>query len=126
MNSTTNVGGLSPRSRCYDSGESPNGECNIVVVDTQVHIWAANSPERPWGEGMENRAPLPAPLGQEELLLLMDRAGVDCAILIPPSLDGDRNDLCLAAAQQDPDRFAVADDAQLSAAARGNSPVHEL
>jgi len=72
-----------------------------------VHIWAANTPERPWGEGMENRAHLPVPLGHEDLLLLMDRAGVDCAILIPPSLDGDRNDLCLAAAQQHQDRFAV-------------------
>jgi L-fuconolactonase len=56
---------------------------------------------------MENRAHLPAPLGHEDLLVLMDRAGVDCAILIPPSLDGDRNDLCLAAAQQQPGRFAV-------------------
>jgi predicted TIM-barrel fold metal-dependent hydrolase len=83
------------------------GALAIIVVDTQVHIWAANTPERPWGEGMENRAHLPIPLGQEELLVLMDRAGVDCAILIPPSLDGDRNDLCLAAARQHPDRFAV-------------------
>jgi len=79
----------------------------ILVVDTQVHIWAANTPERPWGEGMENRAHLPVPLGQQELLRLMDQAGVDRAVLIPPSLDGDRNDLCLAAAQQHPDRFAV-------------------
>ncbi len=56
---------------------------------------------------MENRAHLPVPLSHEKLLVLMDRAGVDCAILIPPSLDGDRNDLCLAAAQQHPERFAV-------------------
>ncbi len=56
---------------------------------------------------MENRAHLPVPLGHEELLGRMDQAGVDCAILIPPSLDGDRNDLCLAAARQHPCRFAV-------------------
>jgi L-fuconolactonase len=56
---------------------------------------------------MENRAHLPVPLGHEELLLLMDQAGVDRAVLIPPSLDGDRNDLCLAAAQEYPRRFAV-------------------
>ncbi len=56
---------------------------------------------------MESRAHLPVPLGHKDLLAEMDRAGVDCAILVPPSLDGDRNDLCLAAAQQNPDRFAV-------------------
>src|ERR1700704_2682086 len=56
---------------------------------------------------MESRAHLPVPLGHEELLVLMDRAGVDCAILIPPSLDGERNDLCLAPAQQPPGRFAL-------------------
>ena len=56
---------------------------------------------------MEHRAHRPVPLGHEELLPEMDRAGVDCAILVPPSLDGDRNDLCLAAAAQHPQRFAV-------------------
>ncbi|HXJ01103.1 MAG TPA: amidohydrolase family protein [Micropepsaceae bacterium] len=79
----------------------------IIVVDTQVHIWAANTPERPWGEGMENRAHLPVPLTHPKLLNLMDEAGVDRVILVPPSLDGDRNDLCLAAAAEHPDRFAV-------------------
>lgn len=56
---------------------------------------------------MEKRAHLPVPLGAKELLEEMDRAGVDRAILVPPSLDLDRNDLCLAAAAQHPDRFAV-------------------
>jgi L-fuconolactonase len=72
-----------------------------------VHIWAANTPERPWGKGMENRAHLPVPLTHEKLLTLMEEAGVDRVILVPPSLDGDRNDLCLAAAAKYPDRFAV-------------------
>ena len=72
-----------------------------------MHIWAANTPERPWGEGMENRAHLPVPLTHQKLLALMDEAGVDRACLVPPSLDGDRNDLCLAAARAYPDRFRV-------------------
>ncbi|HEX3484223.1 MAG TPA: amidohydrolase family protein [Micropepsaceae bacterium] len=79
----------------------------IIILDTQVHIWAANTPDRPWGEGMENRAHLPVPLTHPKLLTLMDEAGVDRAILVPPSLDGDRNDLCLAAAAEHPNRFAV-------------------
>ena len=37
----------------------------------------------------------------------MDAAGVSRAILVPPSWDGDSNDICLEAAQKYPDRFAV-------------------
>ena len=72
-----------------------------------MHIWAENTPARPWGEGMEKRAHLPVPLTHEKLLSLMAEAGVDRVVLVPPSLDGERNDLCLAAAAQHPDRFAV-------------------
>jgi predicted TIM-barrel fold metal-dependent hydrolase len=56
---------------------------------------------------MESRAHLPVPLTHEKLLTLMQDSGVDRVILVPPSLDGDRNDLCLAAAAQHPTRFAV-------------------
>jgi predicted TIM-barrel fold metal-dependent hydrolase len=79
----------------------------VKIIDSQVHIWAANTPERPWAPGMENRAHLPEPLSAEKLLGWMDEAGVDAAILVPPSLEGDRNDLALQAAQRFPDRFAV-------------------
>jgi predicted TIM-barrel fold metal-dependent hydrolase len=58
-------------------------------------------------EGMENRAHLPVPLDRDMLLARMDAAGVDRAVLVPPSLDGERNDLCLAAAVAHPARFAV-------------------
>ena len=37
----------------------------------------------------------------------MNIAGVDRVVIVPPSLDGPRNDLALAAAQAHPDRFAV-------------------
>src|SRR5260370_835828 len=56
---------------------------------------------------MEGRAHLTEPLSAERLLGMMDQAGVDAAILVPPSLEGDRNDLCLAAARKFSDRFAV-------------------
>jgi len=41
------------------------------------------------------------------VLAEMDRAGVDRAVIVPPSWEGDRNDLALEAARQHPDRFAV-------------------
>ena len=78
----------------------------MFIADAQVHIWGANTPGRPWREGpvKPHREP---PLTGEELLREMDAAGVNRAILVPPSWDNDRNDLCLAAAQRWPDRFAV-------------------
>ena len=79
----------------------------MQIIDSQVHIWAENTPERPWAPNMEGRAHLPDPLTAERLIGMMDEAGVDAAILVPPSLEGDRNDLALAAAQKYRHRFAV-------------------
>jgi predicted TIM-barrel fold metal-dependent hydrolase len=47
------------------------------------------------------------PLTAEKLLEKMDAAGVARAILVPPSWEGDRNDVVLAAAHRYPERFAV-------------------
>lgn len=77
----------------------------MLIVDSQVHIWAANSPERPWAEGAKPHRP--QPFGHEDLLREMEAAGVHRAVLVPPSLDRTRNDLALAAAQAHPERFAV-------------------
>ncbi|OGA40838.1 MAG: hypothetical protein A3G24_28585 [Betaproteobacteria bacterium RIFCSPLOWO2_12_FULL_62_13] len=77
----------------------------MLITDAQVHIWRANSPERPWRAGEKShREP---PLEADELLHEMDAAGVNRAILVPPFLDGDRNDLVLEAARAHPDRFAA-------------------
>ena len=79
----------------------------MLITDAQVHVWAAHTPERPWPEygfGKEHR---PVPLSSEQLLSDMDEAGVDRAVLVPPSWEGEYNDLALAAAQAHPDRFAV-------------------
>ncbi|HZZ92923.1 MAG TPA: amidohydrolase family protein [Usitatibacter sp.] len=74
-------------------------------VDSQVHIWGANTPARPWPA--RAHAQRDTPVTGEEVLGWMDEAGVDRAILVPPSWEGDRNDLALAVARDHPDRFAV-------------------
>ena len=77
----------------------------MLIADAQVHIWGANTPERPWPARLEaHRDP---PIGKDEMLAAMDAAGVDRCIIVPPSWEGDRNDLALEAAQQHPTRFAV-------------------
>jgi predicted TIM-barrel fold metal-dependent hydrolase len=82
-------------------------ELTMMIVDSQVHIWAADTPERPWPPGQAGRAHQPMPLTAESLLEKMDAAGVARAILVPPSWEGDRNDVVLAAAHRYPKRFAV-------------------
>jgi L-fuconolactonase len=79
----------------------------MKTVDAQLHLWGANTAERPWPKGREGEAQRPYPVTAEALLLQMDLANVDRAILVPPSWEGDRNDLALAAARRYPERFAV-------------------
>ena len=76
-----------------------------MVIDSQAHIWAANTPDRPWANGSQSQKA--HPFGAQDLLAAMSGAGVDRAILVPPSLEGGRNDLCLAAARRYPQHFAV-------------------
>ncbi len=77
------------------------------IVDSQVHLWGADTPERPWPRGRAAEAQKPYPIDKEALLFQMDLAGVSRMVLVPPSWEGDRNDLALAAARAHPDRFAV-------------------
>ena len=79
----------------------------MIVADAQVHIWGADTPERPWPVGNAHRAHRPAPFSKDDLLAEMAAAGVDRAVIVPPSWEGDRNDLALAAAQAHPGKFAV-------------------
>ena len=78
------------------------------IVDAQVHIWAANTPERPWAVLDPPYIPhRPVPFSKDDLLREMDGAGVYRVALNPPPLEGWRNDLALEAARLHPDRFGV-------------------
>ena len=76
-----------------------------TIVDAQVHLWKAESPDWPWVPGRKPQ--LPEPFTIEKLVSLMDEAGVDRAVIVPPSWPGDRNDYGLEAARRYPNRFAV-------------------
>jgi predicted TIM-barrel fold metal-dependent hydrolase len=79
----------------------------LTIIDAQVHVWLPESPDRPWPPGGAARVQLPYALDYTKLLKLMDEAGVDRAILVPPSWEGERNDHALEAAARYPNRFAV-------------------
>ena len=76
-----------------------------LIVDAQVHLWKAESPDWPWVPGMKPQ--MPEPFTIEKLVPLMDEAGVDRAVIVPPSWPGDRNDYGVEAARRYPNRFAV-------------------
>lgn len=75
-----------------------------MIVDAQVHLWKADSPDWPWNPGAKPQ--LPEPFSIERALPLMDEAGVDRVVIVPPSLN-DRNDYALEAAERYPERFGV-------------------
>ena len=78
---------------------------SLEIIDSQVHIWAKSTPERPWPD--RHTPHKPSPITAEVLLKDMNNAGVDKAILVPPSWEGERNDICVAAVKKYPNKFAV-------------------
>jgi predicted TIM-barrel fold metal-dependent hydrolase len=76
-----------------------------MIVDAQVHLWKAESDDWKWVPGRKPQ--LPEPFTIEKLVALMDEAGVDRVVIVPPSWPGDRNDYGLEAAKRYPNRFAV-------------------
>jgi predicted TIM-barrel fold metal-dependent hydrolase len=88
-----------------------------LIIDSQVHLWEAHRPDRPWPADQIGKLSFvsvpgarphrPEPLGADELIGMMDRTGVDRAVIVPPSPAGDYNDTALEAVHRFPDRFAV-------------------
>lgn len=89
----------------------------MLITDSQVHLWEAHRPDRPWPPDQVGKPSFVAvpgarphraePLGADELIALMDRTGIARAIIVPPSPVGDSNDTALEAAMRFPSRLAV-------------------
>jgi predicted TIM-barrel fold metal-dependent hydrolase len=81
-----------------------------MIADSQVHVWGDERPDRPWIPGGQERlrhmGHLPS-LGPDYLVGKMDEAGVQRAVLVPPTWDEDRIDVALEACHRFPDRFRV-------------------
>jgi predicted TIM-barrel fold metal-dependent hydrolase len=87
------------------SAQMPAAQPKRLIVDSQVHLWKAESPDWQWVPGMKPQ--MPEPFTIEKLVPLMDEAGVDRVVVVPPSWPGDRNDYGLEAAKRYPNRFHV-------------------
>lgn len=75
-----------------------------TIVDSQVHLWKASSPDYTWNPGAKPQ--LPEPFTIERALPMMDEAGIDRVVVVPPGLN-DNNGYALEAARRYPKRFAV-------------------
>ena len=76
-----------------------------MIVDSQVHLWPAETPDWRWVPGATPQ--LPEPFTAEKLLPLMNESGVNRVVVVTPGWVGDRNDYSLEVARRYPDRFAV-------------------
>ncbi len=56
----------------------------MLIVDAQIHIWEADTPERPWPPGGHARAHRSQPFSKDDLLREMDAAGVARVVIVPP------------------------------------------
>jgi predicted TIM-barrel fold metal-dependent hydrolase len=88
----------------------------MLITDAQVHIWEPHRPDRPWPPehrgkafvSIEGARPHRAePIGDDEMVAMMDGAGVDRAVIVPPSPAGDSNLYALEGAARHPGRFVV-------------------
>lgn len=76
-----------------------------LMVDSQIHLWPANTPERPWSAGAAPQ--LPEPFTIERVIPMLDEAGVDRVVIVPPTLEGERLDYAQEAVRRYPGRFAI-------------------
>jgi hypothetical protein len=74
-----------------------------VVIDAQVHAYAANTPERPW-HSVPN---WPAHVTGDEMVAAMDKVGVNGAIYISPfSMYQYDGSYAVSVQRAHPDKFA--------------------
>src|SRR3954466_9618732 len=71
-------------------GAPTRAEPKRLIVDSQIHMWPPNRPDRPWAPNA--RPQLPEPFTIERVVPMIDEAGVDRVVIVPPTLDGERLD----------------------------------
>lgn len=81
-----------------------------MIADAQVHIWGDETNERPWIPGGQERlrhmGHLPT-LSAADLISMMNPAGVERALIVPPTWDYDRLDVAFEACARYPERFRI-------------------
>jgi predicted TIM-barrel fold metal-dependent hydrolase len=82
-------------------------EADALIIDAQIHVWEVDRADRPWPRPARNPPQRPDGFGARAAIAEMDAAGVDRAVLVPPTWVGESNATALEAAAAHPDRFRV-------------------
>lgn len=77
------------------------------MTDSQIHLWEVDHPDRPWPSPLRTEPQGEHGFSAEAALEAMERAGVDRAVVVPPSWVGENNATALEAAAAYPERFAI-------------------
>src|SRR5262249_56235462 len=84
LNSTLGAGAALTISKpAAAQAPAAQGERKRMIVDAQVHLWKAESPDWQWVPGLKPQ--MPEPFTIEKLVPLMDEAGVHPVLVVPPS-----------------------------------------
>src|SRR3954447_3974899 len=76
-----------------------------LIVDSQIHMWPPNRPDRPWPAGAQPQ--IPEPFTIERVVPMIDEAGVARVVIVPPTLEGERIDYAQEAVRRYPGRFGI-------------------
>src|SRR5262245_18914408 len=76
-----------------------------LIAASHVHVWPPNQPDRPWVSGAQPQ--IPEPFTIERVVPMIDEAGVDRVVIVPPTLEGERIDYAQQALRRYPGRFAI-------------------
>lgn len=79
----------------------------MLITDAQVHLWEVDRPNRPWPKNPQRPPHRPNGFGGDEMLSQMGAAGVDRAVVVPPTWVGENNVTALEIAAKYPASFAV-------------------
>jgi predicted TIM-barrel fold metal-dependent hydrolase len=78
----------------------------MLVTDAQVHLWEVDRPDRPWPPA-RNEPHAASGWSAEEMRAEMAAAGVDRAVIVPPTWVGENNLTALEAVAKYPSQFAI-------------------
>ena len=101
----TLAAGLALTTRGAQPAAAQPAQPRRTIVDSQIHMWKASTPDRPWVPGF--RPQIPEPMTIERVVPMIDAAGVDRVVIVPPNLEGERVDYGQEAARRYPGRFAT-------------------
>ena len=95
------------RRRANDAAHRAGAAAHAEAADRRCAdpLWPANRRDRPWVAGAKPQ--LPEPFTIERVVPMMDEAGVERVVIVPPTLEGERIDYAQEAVKRYPGRFAI-------------------